>query len=214
MVEGFESLKGVDGIKVPQSQPCTIPIIHQTSFYLNITDVARWTLPMSITKFVNGLPKKNKNCEWNPGDFGLDSRKCCPNELAINLNFWFLPLVIFYWLWITWPSDGKTVGACLDRNGLRPARYWRTVDNIVYVASEVCLFFSPTHTYIWIFYYFASNVRFVHHFSLSNWVIFTHTRLYYLMGYAFHSSTFLLLVFLCSHHWLFYYHFGTKMFSQ
>lgn len=36
-------------------------------------------------------------------------------------------------------SDGKTVGACLDRNGLRPARYWRTSDNVVYVASEVCL---------------------------------------------------------------------------
>lgn len=34
-------------------------------------------------------------------------------------------------------SDGKTVGACLDRNGLRPARYWRTTDNVVYVASEV-----------------------------------------------------------------------------
>uniref|UniRef100_A0A7N0THN9 glutamate synthase (ferredoxin) n=1 Tax=Kalanchoe fedtschenkoi TaxID=63787 RepID=A0A7N0THN9_KALFE len=34
-------------------------------------------------------------------------------------------------------SDGKTVGACLDRNGLRPARYWRTGDNMVYVASEV-----------------------------------------------------------------------------
>uniref|UniRef100_A0A2P2LRV9 glutamate synthase (ferredoxin) n=1 Tax=Rhizophora mucronata TaxID=61149 RepID=A0A2P2LRV9_RHIMU len=34
-------------------------------------------------------------------------------------------------------SDGKTVGACLDRNGLRPARYWRTADNFVYVASEV-----------------------------------------------------------------------------
>ncbi|XP_024003953.1 ferredoxin-dependent glutamate synthase 2, chloroplastic isoform X3 [Eutrema salsugineum] len=33
--------------------------------------------------------------------------------------------------------DGKTVGACLDRNGLRPARYWRTSDNVVYVASEV-----------------------------------------------------------------------------
>ncbi|XP_024029344.1 ferredoxin-dependent glutamate synthase, chloroplastic [Morus notabilis] len=34
-------------------------------------------------------------------------------------------------------SDGKTVGATLDRNGLRPARYWRTADNVVYVASEV-----------------------------------------------------------------------------
>jgi len=29
------------------------------------------------------------------------------------------------------------VGACLDRNGLRPARYWRTKDDLIYVASEV-----------------------------------------------------------------------------
>ncbi|KAK3125910.1 hypothetical protein QOZ80_7BG0611270 [Eleusine coracana subsp. coracana] len=34
-------------------------------------------------------------------------------------------------------SDGKTVGATLDRNGLRPACYWRTSDDFVYVASEV-----------------------------------------------------------------------------
>jgi glutamate synthase (ferredoxin) len=34
-------------------------------------------------------------------------------------------------------SDGRTVGACLDRNGLRPARYWRTDNDMLYVASEV-----------------------------------------------------------------------------
>ena len=34
-------------------------------------------------------------------------------------------------------SDGKTLGARLDRNGLRPARFWRTSDGMVYVASEV-----------------------------------------------------------------------------
>uniref|UniRef100_A0A7I4EHL8 glutamate synthase (ferredoxin) n=1 Tax=Physcomitrium patens TaxID=3218 RepID=A0A7I4EHL8_PHYPA len=34
-------------------------------------------------------------------------------------------------------SNGRTVGACLDRNGLRPARYWRTKDDLIYVASEV-----------------------------------------------------------------------------
>ncbi|GIL70387.1 hypothetical protein Vretimale_3573 [Volvox reticuliferus] len=33
-------------------------------------------------------------------------------------------------------SDGKRVGARLDRNGLRPARFWRTKD-MIYVASEV-----------------------------------------------------------------------------
>ncbi|GIL47362.1 hypothetical protein Vafri_4198, partial [Volvox africanus] len=34
-------------------------------------------------------------------------------------------------------SDGKRVGARLDRNGLRPARFWRTKDDMIYVASEV-----------------------------------------------------------------------------
>ncbi|HIK38332.1 MAG: glutamate synthase large subunit [Geminocystis sp.] len=33
-------------------------------------------------------------------------------------------------------SEGKTVGACLDRNGLRPARYAITRDGCVVVASE------------------------------------------------------------------------------
>ena len=34
-------------------------------------------------------------------------------------------------------SDGNKVIARLDRNGLRPARYWETTDGMVYVASEV-----------------------------------------------------------------------------
>ena len=34
-------------------------------------------------------------------------------------------------------SDGNKIGARLDRNGLRPARYWETDDGMVYVASEV-----------------------------------------------------------------------------
>lgn len=34
-------------------------------------------------------------------------------------------------------TDGKQVGAVLDRNGLRPARYWVTTDGLVVLASEV-----------------------------------------------------------------------------
>ncbi len=34
-------------------------------------------------------------------------------------------------------SDGNVVGAVLDRNGLRPARYWITKDRTVIMASEV-----------------------------------------------------------------------------
>jgi glutamate synthase (NADPH) large chain len=34
-------------------------------------------------------------------------------------------------------SDGTQIGAVLDRNGLRPARYWLTTDGLVVLASEV-----------------------------------------------------------------------------
>lgn len=34
-------------------------------------------------------------------------------------------------------SDGIRLGARLDRNGLRPARYWETADGYAYMASEV-----------------------------------------------------------------------------
>lgn len=34
-------------------------------------------------------------------------------------------------------SDGHRVGARLDRNGLRPARFWQKSDGTIYVASEV-----------------------------------------------------------------------------
>ena len=34
-------------------------------------------------------------------------------------------------------TDGTQIGAVLDRNGLRPARYWVTEDGTVVLASEV-----------------------------------------------------------------------------
>ncbi len=34
-------------------------------------------------------------------------------------------------------TDGTRIGAVLDRNGLRPARYWVTEDGLVVLASEV-----------------------------------------------------------------------------
>ena len=34
-------------------------------------------------------------------------------------------------------TDGSSVGAVLDRNGLRPARYYVTLDDTVILASEV-----------------------------------------------------------------------------
>jgi len=43
-------------------------------------------------------------------------------------------------------SDGSVVGAVLDRNGLRPARYWVTDEGLVALASEVgVLDLDPAH---------------------------------------------------------------------
>ncbi|MBI4353650.1 MAG: glutamate synthase large subunit, partial [Candidatus Omnitrophica bacterium] len=43
-------------------------------------------------------------------------------------------------------TDGTIVGACLDRNGLRPARYWVTDDRVVIMASEVGVVeIEPSH---------------------------------------------------------------------
>ena len=43
-------------------------------------------------------------------------------------------------------TDGTVVGAVLDRNGLRPARYWVTDDGLVVLASEVgVLDIAPEH---------------------------------------------------------------------
>ena len=41
-------------------------------------------------------------------------------------------------------SDGTVIGAVLDRNGLRPARYWVTDDGMVVLASEVGVLEVPS----------------------------------------------------------------------
>src|SRR5690554_3492768 len=40
-------------------------------------------------------------------------------------------------------TDGDVVGATLDRNGLRPARYKRTTDGLLMVSSEVGIMDYP-----------------------------------------------------------------------
>ncbi len=45
-------------------------------------------------------------------------------------------------------TDGTVVGAVLDRNGLRPSRYWVTEDGLVVMASEVGVLDLPAHTVV------------------------------------------------------------------
>jgi glutamate synthase (NADPH/NADH) large chain len=42
-------------------------------------------------------------------------------------------------------TDGTVIGAVLDRNGLRPSRYWVTDDDLVVMASEVGVVDIPAH---------------------------------------------------------------------
>jgi glutamate synthase (NADPH/NADH) large chain len=45
-------------------------------------------------------------------------------------------------------TDGTVVGAVLDRNGLRPARYWVTSDGLVVLASEVGVLDIPAENVV------------------------------------------------------------------
>jgi glutamate synthase (NADPH/NADH) large chain len=45
-------------------------------------------------------------------------------------------------------SDGTKIGAVLDRNGLRPSRYWVTDDGLVVLASEVGVLDLPTSSVV------------------------------------------------------------------
>jgi glutamate synthase (NADPH/NADH) large chain len=45
-------------------------------------------------------------------------------------------------------TDGTVIGAVLDRNGLRPSRYWVTDDDLVVMASEVGVVDVPTSSIV------------------------------------------------------------------
>ncbi|MGO9585515.1 MAG: hypothetical protein ACLP2Y_04890, partial [Limisphaerales bacterium] len=45
-------------------------------------------------------------------------------------------------------TDGVRIGACLDRNGLRPSRYYVTKDGRVIMASEVGVLDLPPETIV------------------------------------------------------------------
>ena len=65
------------------------------------------------------------------GHSGMDpKRSAFYQHHAIMMEPWDGPALITF-------TDGRQVGALLDRNGLRPARYIETSDNRVIMASEV-----------------------------------------------------------------------------
>jgi glutamate synthase domain-containing protein 2/glutamate synthase domain-containing protein 1/glutamate synthase domain-containing protein 3 len=66
---------------------------------------------------------------WESNDLLDDERRAFYEFHANLLEPWDGPAAIAF-------TDGRLVGACLDRNGLRPARYLVTDDGLVVMASE------------------------------------------------------------------------------
>ena len=67
---------------------------------------------------------------WERSTFMSESRRDFYRYHAGLMEPWDGPASVTF-------CDGKVVGAVLDRNGLRPARYWVTKDQRVIFASEV-----------------------------------------------------------------------------
>ena len=74
---------------------------------------------------------------WDKIDTMSQAKKDMYKYYATMMEPWDGPASILF-------SDGDTVGATLDRNGLRPSRYYITKDNYLVLASEVgVLDFEP-----------------------------------------------------------------------
>lgn len=67
---------------------------------------------------------------WSGHESMRDDIKAFYEYHATMMEPWDGPAAVAF-------SDGIRVGAMLDRNGLRPSRYWITDDNFVVVSSEV-----------------------------------------------------------------------------
>ena len=76
---------------------------------------------------------------WKHNNFMKEDRKNFYHYYATMMEPWDGPAAILF-------SDGDVVGATLDRNGLRPSRYYITDDNRLILASEVgVLDIEPEH---------------------------------------------------------------------
>jgi glutamate synthase (NADPH) large chain len=67
---------------------------------------------------------------WSGHESMPDDKKAYYEFQACKMEPWDGPASIAF-------TDGLRIGAVLDRNGLRPSRYWVTSDNQVIMASEV-----------------------------------------------------------------------------
>lgn len=73
---------------------------------------------------------------WSEKTIMDDDRRAFYEYHAAIMEPWDGPAAVAF-------TDGKIIGATLDRNGLRPARYLVTDDDIVMMASEMGVLTFP-----------------------------------------------------------------------
>lgn len=67
---------------------------------------------------------------WQDNDALSDAKKSFYEYNSCVMEPWDGPAMVAF-------TDGRYIGATLDRNGLRPSRYYVTTDDHVYLASEI-----------------------------------------------------------------------------
>jgi len=67
---------------------------------------------------------------WSKNEWMNEKRKAFYEYHAMMMEPWDGPAAVAF-------TDGNVIGATLDRNGLRPARYVQTKDDLVIMASEI-----------------------------------------------------------------------------
>src|SRR5690606_40476611 len=84
--------------------------------------LAGWSLPHAMMMMV---PEP-----WQHNPLLTDTRKAFYQYHSMLMEPWDGPAAMAF-------TNGEQIGACLDRNGLRPARYILTEDDFICLSSEV-----------------------------------------------------------------------------
>ena len=121
--ESLLASEHLDGLE--RAFPVCTPGASDTASFdevLELLTLAGYSLPEAVLMMI---PEP-----WeNHGEMAED-RRAFYRYHATRLEPWDGPASIAF-------TDGTVIGAVLDRNGLRPSRYWVTGDDLVVMASEV-----------------------------------------------------------------------------
>jgi glutamate synthase (NADPH/NADH) large chain len=96
-----------------------------TASFDEVLELSTWVAAHCLTQFLMMIPEA-----WENHATMTKQRRDFYAFHASMMEPWDGPACVTF-------TDGRQVGAVLDRNGLRPSRFWVTADGLVVLASEV-----------------------------------------------------------------------------